>query len=297
MRHPDERPRPGSAAATGKMIQRVVLVAVVIGVALFGYARWRKAHPVGEQSGPASSSATDEPAGRALYLQPDPAPKEPKDMALDLGEGVKMEFVWIKPLNIWVGKYEVTNREYRRHDPEHRSGDFQAHSMDGDQQPVFRVTYEGAKSYAEWVTHVCREQIPPRYVARLLSGEEALAIAHCGDDREYPWGPDWPPPEDWNYNSEESAGRIPKIAGRRDKWPVTCPVDESGQNDWGLHGVGGNVLEWTTRRFLKLKGYPRELDGASWYYGGREQMRSAYRSKLRPVFAPYYVGFRVVVGY
>ncbi len=34
-----------------------------------------------------------------------------------------MEFVWIPQMEMWVGKYEVTNEEYRKKEPEHDSGE------------------------------------------------------------------------------------------------------------------------------------------------------------------------------
>jgi formylglycine-generating enzyme required for sulfatase activity len=46
----------------------------------------------------------------------------------DLG----LEFVWIPALNCWVGKYEVTNGEYRQFVPGHDSKDFEGHSLNGD---------------------------------------------------------------------------------------------------------------------------------------------------------------------
>lgn len=45
-----------------------------------------------------------------------------KPMAVDLGAEVTMEFVWVEPLKMWVGKYEVTNGEMRRFIPKWDSG-------------------------------------------------------------------------------------------------------------------------------------------------------------------------------
>lgn len=47
-----------------------------------------------------------------------------------------MEFVWIPAMNIWVGKYEVTNAEYRKKDPGHDSGSYEGHTLNQDRQPV-----------------------------------------------------------------------------------------------------------------------------------------------------------------
>ena len=55
-------------------------------------------------------------------------PERGQDFALDLGGGEEMEFVWIGDLNIWVGKYEVTNSEYSRFKPEHESGHYESNN-------------------------------------------------------------------------------------------------------------------------------------------------------------------------
>jgi formylglycine-generating enzyme required for sulfatase activity len=205
--------------------------------------------------------------------------------------------VWVKALNVWIGKYEVTNQEYRRCVPDHRVGEYDGHRMDEDRQPVVRVDYFAVMAYLEWIKENCRGQVPAGCTIRLLNDRELSAMLRCGDDREYPWGSAWPPPESWNYHGEESAGPGIKMTEHRDKWPVTCMVDESAANDWGLHGVGGNVQEWTgTRKGSGKKGITYDLAGASWYFGGKEHLRCDYRFKMHPKYPSHYVGFRLVIG-
>ena len=40
-----------------------------------------------------------------------------------------------------------------------------------------------------------------------------------------------------------------KLEGYTDDFPVTCPVEKSGANAWDLHGVSGNLWEWTSDKF------------------------------------------------
>jgi formylglycine-generating enzyme required for sulfatase activity len=76
------------------------------------------------------------------------------------GGGVVMEFVWVEPLKMWVGKYEVTNGEMRRYEPKWftgaglraRFGDLvrkgEPVEINGDRQPVADVSWDYARSSA-----------------------------------------------------------------------------------------------------------------------------------------------------
>ena len=55
-------------------------------------------------------------------------------------------------MDMWVGKYEVTNAQYRRKEPGHNSGEFHGHTLNNDRQPVVMVNFNDAKAYAEWMT-------------------------------------------------------------------------------------------------------------------------------------------------
>lgn len=59
-----------------------------------------------------------------------------------------MAFVWIPSLKIWVGKYEVTNGEYRKMKPSHDSKAYEGHSLNGDRQPVVYMNFDDAKEFA-----------------------------------------------------------------------------------------------------------------------------------------------------
>jgi len=212
------------------------------------------------------------------------------DLAVDLGNDVKMEFVWIEALKGWVGKYEVTNEEYRRFKADHTSGDIQGQSLNGERQPVVQVSYDDAVAFAEWINR--RSVLPEGYKARLPDGKEWLTIAQCGDGREYPWGNEWPP-KYGNYSGQESAWSS-KIDGYNDGHPVSCDVGQSGINTWGLYGVGGNVWEWTSELYGTAGA--RVLRGASWYGGGREDLRCSCRFNVGVPSGRYgSIGFRLVV--
>ena len=89
---------------------------------------------------------------------------------------------------------------------------------------------------------------------------------------------------------------LPKkpLEGYDDGFSVACAVEESGRNDWGLFGVGGNVWEWTTELTADEKQcYSR---GASWYYSGLKSRRCEYRYPSPPSVRIGSIGFRLVLS-
>jgi formylglycine-generating enzyme required for sulfatase activity len=121
------------------------------------------------------------------------------NLALDLGGTQKMEFVWIAPLKMWVGKYEVRNCEYRQFDPKHTSGKYREWMLDDDDQPVVKVSWNDAQRFCNWLTGKCSKLGEAGGVLRLPTEQEWETYAKCGDDREFPWGKEWPEtPEDRN---------------------------------------------------------------------------------------------------
>ena len=52
----------------------------------------------------------------------------------------------------WMGKYEVTNTQYRMFKPVHDSSQYEGNSLNGDTQPVANVSWNDAVAFAEWLT-------------------------------------------------------------------------------------------------------------------------------------------------
>lgn len=201
-----------------------------------------------------------------------------------------MEFVWVPALKLWAGKYEVTNSEYRKKEPEHDSEEYKGNSLNGDRQPVVYVDFTDAVDYAEWLTVQDKDWLDGmRY--RVPSEAEWQGFAQCGDSREYPWG-NAMPPKFGNY-ADKVSPCLGKIEGYVDGFPVTCPVEKSGENSWGLYGVGGNVYEFcATDESGTSCGACR---GASWAGGSPVSLRCA--SRLDSCSGSYkIVGFRLVLS-
>jgi hypothetical protein len=217
-----------------------------------------------------------EPGGRwsgTVALEEQRGPPEGEDWT---SPSTGMEFVWVDEMNCWVGKYEVTNAEYRKKKPGHDSKDYEGHSLNGPRQPVVYVNFDEAKECAEWLTQRDRDKLGGmRY--RVPSEDEWMTFAQCGRGWEYPWGDNWPPKsgQAGNYYGREGAGLWSKISGYNDGHPVTCDVEDSWVNPWGLYGVGGNVWECCAED--KRGSSFGAWRGASWYYVSQDILRCSYR--------------------
>jgi formylglycine-generating enzyme required for sulfatase activity len=200
-----------------------------------------------------------------------------------------MQFVWIPAMRLWVGKFEVTNCEYRRFVPEHDSGEFQGHSLNGDRQPVVMVNFDDAKAYAAWMTDRDRatERLPEGFRYRLPTEQEWETFATVGNNWEFPWGNNWPPVsgQAGNYGDD--------ISGFDDGHVVSSPVEKSWANPWGLFGVGGNVWELTARDTSNASF--GALRGGSWGDSRQEILRVSYR-RGRGSTRNSHRGFRLVLS-
>jgi formylglycine-generating enzyme required for sulfatase activity len=211
---------------------------------------------------------------------------------------IDMEFVWIKALDCWVGKYEVTNGEYRKLNQEHYSKDYRGNSLSAERQPAVYVPFSSAIDYAKWITERERTagRLPAGYCYRLPTEKEWTTFCQCGDEREYPWG-NGMPPKYGNYYGQEANGvtgkTIPVIPGFNDGFIVTCPVEKSGKNEWGLYGVGGNAWECTIRSSSDFS-----FDawrGAAWCDFYPSALRSMSRLDYIAPYRAYNGGFRLVL--
>jgi hypothetical protein len=215
---------------------------------------------------------------RRLTLEEVRRPVRGQNYSMDLAGGVTMEFVWISALNAWVGKYEVTNAEYSRFRPEHNNSG----NLNDRRKPVVMVTYDDSVAFTQWLN--AQEGLQGGGTrARLLTGDEWTAIARCGTNREYPWGNSMPPTRG-HYH--------PSIRGYSSVGYGRVDVEQSGRNEWGLYGVGGNVGEWTSEQI----GQRRAMRGGSWANTSPVNFRIEHRSTELPDFKNGNHGFRVVLS-
>ena len=214
-----------------------------------------------------------------------------KTIAIRLGPKVKLRLIYVEPLKLFVGKYEISNLEYRCFRPEHSSGVHEGMSLDGDSQPAVNVSWNDARAFCDWLTKNYGTTPSGKLNFRLPTEKEWEYYATCGSNSEFPWGV-WPPPKNLNYYGREnkSAGQMLESY---DGYRVSAPVNKSGANDWGLYGVGGNVWEWC-RDMDDAQSSTHVLKGASWADCDPLFLRTTRRSSYAADYKYINLGFRVV---
>ena len=185
-----------------------------------------------------------------------------------------------------VGVYEVTFAEWDAclsggGCGGHRPGD---EGWGRGKRPVINVSWKDARAYVAWLSGKTGAEY------RLLSESEWEYVARAGTTGRYHFGSRISPSQA-NY------------AGKKLK---TVPVGSYPANDFGLHDVHGNVVEWVEDCWNKsYRGAPtdgsawesgncgrRVLRGGSWVSEPRN-LRSADRSRSFSGFRYVSDGFRV----
>jgi len=201
----------------------------------------------------------------------------------------------------WLGKYEVTNAQYRHFRSGHDSGGHEGRPLDADEQPVVSVSWHEAVAYAEWLS----TQTGHRF--RLPTEAEWEYASRAGTASSRYWGDD---PDkacsQANVHDETSKreNAFPWIHHRCDDGhTVSAPVGRFKPNGYGLYDMLGNVGEWTCSAYERNyggeetrcadKGW-RVYRGSSWVNVPRG-VRAAFREWLTP--APgsrhFSIGFRL----
>lgn len=208
-----------------------------------------------------------------------------------------------------MGKFEITNEQYRCFDPGHDSGletgeayqfgdDERGHTLNRPEQPVVRVSWEQAMRFCEWLTahtgrsfrlpteeeweYTCRAgTTTPLWYGTLDS--EFSTSANFSDATHhtvyYPHVPTAIPP--WR----------PADTRFDDTWRVSAAVGSFRPNPWGFHDMHGNVAEWTASSYGSDQA--KVVRGGSWR-DCPKRGRSAFRNHFDASQCVHDVGFRVV---
>lgn len=176
-----------------------------------------------------------------------------------------------------IGKYEVTNQEYREF-VQATNRQPPASWVDGQypeekaNHPVVRITHDDAVAYCEWLSRETGRSY------RLPTEAEWEKAARGTDGRMYPWGNEFDP-ERCNslegntfatlykrarplYNVVLRIGSVIVDSGllgdKFDQQLGTTPVGTypNGASPYGALDMAGNAEEWTADRFSLYPGYP-----------------------------------------
>ncbi len=221
----------------------------------------------------------------------------------------------------WMGRFEITNRQYACFEPEHDSGletgeqyqfgDYErGHHLNRPEQPVVRVSWNQAIAFCDWLSQKTgiRFTLPTEaqweYACR-SGGTDPLWYGTLDDDFsrcanlsgathhtvDYPHVPTALPP--WR----------PADTRFDDGWRVSAPVGTFEPNPWGLFDMHGNVAEWTSSTYRLYsqtssdnsnnRTIRKTVRGGSWLDRPR-RARSAFRLHYLPSQAIHDTGFRVV---
>ena len=167
----------------------------------------------------------------------------------------------------FIDRYPVTNEEYERMVPGHRS--LRDRFSDDDRQPVVWVSWFEANLYAKW--RGCR--LPTEQEWEKAAGWDAAGKKK----RVYPWG------------DEFDAARCNTYESKIGK---TTPVGSysNGVSPYDIHDMAGNVFEWTSSPWSDDDSDP-VARGGSWI-GNHDYAACAYRDLNDPDDRDDYIGFR-----
>jgi len=140
---------------------------------------------------------------------------------ISVSEFPKHQVLLTRPF--YIGKHEVTNADFRKFRPEHSSGkkiDGKT-DLNGDTQPVVRISWDDAQAYAAWAG------------LQLPTEAEWEHASRAGTNTYYPFG-----------NKASGLGKYAWHSGNSGRTRRSHPVGEKLPNDWGLYDMLGNVWEW-----------------------------------------------------
>jgi formylglycine-generating enzyme required for sulfatase activity len=210
----------------------------------------------------------------------------------------------------YMATTEVTNAQFKEFTPTHDSSHVGTWSLNIDDYPVVRVSWEQAAAYCNWLSN--RDGLPPTYERRggqlvakvplttgyrLPTEAEWARVARYPAGQgplRYPWGESFPiPPEAGNYGDESAHELLRRtLPDYTDPYVATAPVRSLQPNAMGIFHLGDNVSEWMNDlyaitpsiagRLVRDPTGPAEgeyhvIRGASWMHATVTELRLSYR--------------------
>ncbi len=220
------------------------------------------------------------------------------DMGSNSGENDEKPVHSVEVSSFYIGKYEVTNKEYKEYKPDHSS------YFSDDNYPVECVSWNDAIAYCNWLSdkeglNRCYSGSGDKIVMdmtrdgyRLPTEAEWEYACRAGSKKEYYWGNSIDGSYCWY--SDNSGKKV-------------HPVGQKKPNNFGLYDMSGNVWEWCWDWYGKsyYSGSPSSnpsgpssgsfhvVRGGCWN-GNAGSCRLANRNFNKPGYYDGGLGFRVV---
>jgi len=235
----------------------------------------------------------------------------------------------VKVSGFAMGKYEVTNAEFERFDPEHRT--FRNGNSWRDREPVLHISWVDAARYCNWLS--VQAGLTPVYAQRApnpdkpgqkvwladlkangfrlpTEAEWEYVATGRGEGRKYPWGDEPPIPGVHGRFTPKSAmgAHLPRPA-TEDQGVVVVGAYPAGASRDGVMDLAGNAGEWCSDWYAypypsatqtdpcnQTPGNYRSIRGGSWSWYGHSQRATdrEFNSQNYPGHA--YYGLRVVLS-
>ena len=225
-------------------------------------------------------------------------------MGSDRGKSDEKPIHKVRVGSFWMGKYEVTNAEFRQFRADHDSESYADHSLNDAEQPVVYVSWEDAVAFAKWLS------VQSGKTFRLPTEAEWEYACRSGTTTVRYWG-----------GASNQACRYANVADKTaqsewsgltvhdcsDGFKVASPVGGFQANSFGLYDMHGNVREWCADRYGNNyysnsslqnpsgpdSGSNRVYRGGGWY-DSPGWIRSASRGRFGPGKRELDLGFRLV---
>jgi hypothetical protein len=177
---------------------------------------------------------------------------------------------------------------------------------DGPTHPVTMVSWYDAKAFCDWLTTQERADgvLTGQQFYRLPTDAEWSVAVGLGTEEGnmpidkdgkitgvYPWGNQWPPPNDAGNYDDFSTDRIFRF---HDGFPRTSPVGSFKPNKLGLYDMGGNLWQWC-EDWYDGQQRSKVLRGGSWGLCGSVNLLSSFRYDYPPDSRYFNNGFRIVL--